>query len=170
MELSRRDAVAALATLGLAASTTHIPRPNDLSPRTIDTIETLTATAHVIYPTEISEIEPFVETYTSHRLTQDEWHASGVQSAVDTLDTHAHAWYDARFSALTLEDREQLLRELGLETADENPTGTTAERLRYFIIDDLLLALYASPTGGDLVGLDNPQGHPGGLTSYRRPP
>jgi len=42
------------------------------------------------------------------------------------------------------------------------PGRTLAERVRYYVVNELLLALYASPTGGELVGLENPQGHPAG--------
>jgi len=54
--------------------------------------------------------------------------------------------------------------------ADENPDGTAAERVRFFVVNELLLALYASPTGGELVGIENPQGYAGGAESYQRGP
>jgi len=43
-------------------------------------------------------------------------------------------------------------------------------RVRYYLVNDLLFALYSSPTGGKLVGIENPQGHPGGTGSYQQPP
>jgi hypothetical protein len=42
--------------------------------------------------------------------------------------------------------------------------------VRYYVVNELLLALYASPTGGELVGIENPQGHPGGTASYQQGP
>jgi hypothetical protein len=59
---------------------------------------------------------------------------------------------------------------MGVHTADEDPDGTTAERIRFYVVNELLFALYASPAGGRLVGIENPQGHPGGAESYRRGP
>ncbi|MEA5408870.1 hypothetical protein VB773_15715 [Haloarculaceae archaeon H-GB2-1] len=57
-----------------------------------------------------------------------------------------------------------------MKTAEPNPDGTTAERVRYYLVNEPLYALYASPTGGTLVGIENPQGHPGGTESYQRGP
>jgi hypothetical protein len=59
---------------------------------------------------------------------------------------------------------------LGVRTAEPDPDGTDVERVRYYVVNELLFALYSSPTGGELVGLENPQGHPGGIDSYRRGP
>ena len=86
------------------------------------------------------------------------------------LNDRAEAWYGAPFAALPVEDRDSLLREVGADTAEEDPAGTTAERVRYYVVNDLLMALYASPTGGELVGIENPQGHPGGTDNYQRGP
>jgi hypothetical protein len=42
--------------------------------------------------------------------------------------------------------------------------------VRHLVVNDLLYALYASPTGARLAGLENPPGHPGGIESYREGP
>jgi hypothetical protein len=42
--------------------------------------------------------------------------------------------------------------------------------VRYYVVNELLYALYTSPTGGELVGIENPQGHPGGHESYQHEP
>jgi hypothetical protein len=60
--------------------------------------------------------------------------------------------------------------EMGLSITDPRPAGTDRERVRYYLVDELLYALYASPTGGRLLGIENPPGHPGGLDSYQRGP
>ncbi len=188
MELTRRDAVAALATLGVTTSTAGCVAPTaDAEDRVggeasgtgtdeADTgadeealTETLTAAAEVLYPSAVDGIEEFVETFLAGRL-DDGPHAAGVREAVDALDTRAESWYDDRFAALDADDRDSLLRETGAAAAEENPNGTTAERLRYYVVNELLLALYSSPTGGELVGIENPQGHAGGLGSYQRGP
>ena len=82
----------------------------------------------------------------------------------------ALSWEDARFAALGADRRDTVLRQLGVHTADEDPDGTRAERIRYYVVNELLYALYASPTGGELVGIENPQGYPGGRASYQRGP
>ena len=42
-----------------------------------------------------------------------------------------------------------------------------SDRVRFFVVNELLFALYSSPTGGSLVGIENPVGHPGGTESYQ---
>ena len=171
MELSRRDAVAALAAVGVggAGAATYARRRGDDEPPAPD-VETLVAVAEVVYPGEVEGVEAFVETYAAERASGDDDHARGVRAAAERLDSNARAWYGAPFADLSPGDRDSVLREMGVDTADEAPDGTTAERVRYYVVGDLLLALYASPAGGELVGLENPQGHPGGLESYRRGP
>lgn len=131
--------------------------------------ETLVAAAEAVYPTEITGIETFVETFIAGRL-DDGPHADGLAEAVDALETRARSWYGDSFRALSTEDRDSLLHETGADTAEENPDGSTAEQVRYYIINELLLALYSSPTGGELVGIENPQGHAGGVDTYQRGP
>ena len=171
MELSRRDAVAALAAVGVggAGAAMYAWRRDDAPEPTPD-VETLAAVAAVVYPSEVEGTEAFVETYAAERASGDDDHANGVRAATERIDSKARDWYEAPFADLSLEDRDSLLREMGVDMADEDPQGTTAERVRYFVVGDLLLALYASPTGGELVGIENLLGHPGGLESYRRGP
>jgi hypothetical protein len=102
--------------------------------------------------------------------TRDGAARSGFHETVATLNERAVEWHGAPFPELSPPTRDQLLRELGTHTADERPDGTTAERVRYYVVNELLLALYSSPTGGELVGIENPQGHPGGIESYQRGP
>jgi hypothetical protein len=173
MELTRRDAVAALAALGAggaAAGGYHLSRGDSEGDAPDEDIhETLVAAAEVVYPSELDGIEQFVRRFLDGRL-DDSDHAEGVRTAVSELDDHARSWYDDRFVALSAERRDSLLREVGADTAEEDPTGTTAERVRYYVVNELLLALYSSPKGGKLVGIENPQGHPGGTESYQRGP
>ena len=172
MELSRRDAIAALGAVGAGAGATYAIRELDDSPPdgSGPDVETLIATAEVVYPDEVTGLEGFVEAYARRRATGDDDHARAVRAAIETMDDRAEAWYDAPFADLATEDRNALLREMGVDTAEEDPDGSIAERVRYYVVNDLLMALYASPTGGELVGLENPQGHPGGTDSYRRGP
>ncbi|TMT87492.1 gluconate 2-dehydrogenase subunit 3 family protein [Haloterrigena sp. H1] len=170
MKLTRRDAVAALAALGVGGTLSGCVAPPGSEPVDVDRLrETLVAAADVVYPSEISGTATFVEAFLEGRL-EDPTHVAGLDETVTELDDNATFWYDESFAALSVTDREQVLRNLDVDTADEDPTGTTSERVRYYVVNDLLLALYASPTGGELVGIENPQGHPGGLESYQRGP
>lgn len=170
MELSRRDAVAALAAIGAGAGgVAYAVRRRDDGAASPD-VETLVAVAEVVYPSEVTGVESFVDEYAAQRATGDDAHARGVREATGAVDAHAREWYGSAFADLGPDDRDSLLREMGVDTAAEDPTGSTAQRVRYYVVGDLLLALYASPAGGELVGIENPQGHPGGIDSYRRGP
>ena len=172
MELTRRDARAALAALGASGPTAGCVDRSATSEGDgeIEPVrEALVATAEVLYPSELTGIGEFVETFTAGRL-DDGPHAEGVREAVDLLETRAQSWYDGSVAELSAADRDSLLRETGANTAEEQPDGTPAERIRYYVVNELLLALYSSPTGGELVGIENPQGHAGGIDSYQRGP
>ncbi|GAB3687811.1 gluconate 2-dehydrogenase subunit 3 family protein [Salinarchaeum chitinilyticum] len=179
MKLTRRDAAAALAALGsggaVALGARQWQRSVDDGTAAGDLADdeqvrrTMVAAAAVLYPSEVTGIEPFVEGFLAGRIDR-EGHGEGLRRAVAELDELARAWYDAPVAELPPEDRDALLRETGADGVDEAPDGSTAERIRYYVVNDLLLALYTSPTGGKLVGIENPQGHPGGLESYQRGP
>jgi hypothetical protein len=174
MELSRRDAVAALAAVGVGAGAAGYAADElggDAPSAPPDpVVGTLTAAAEVLYPSDVTGVEAFVETYAERRAAADDAHFRRVRETVRAVDEAASEWYGSPFADLPAGDRDAVLRELGADTADPAPEGTTAERVRYYLVNDLLLALYASPTGGELVGIENPQGHPGGVESYRRGP
>lgn len=178
MRLTRRDAVAALSGAGIvvgggiaALSRESVQDDADGSGDDIDrTLATLTAAAEVVYPSDIDGIGEFVETYSLGRIEGRKGYLADVRQAVSELNETTLVWENDRFAALSVEVRDSVLRQLGVDTADEDPEGTTAERIRYYIINELLFALYASPTGGELVGIENPQGYPGGTGSYQRGP
>lgn len=184
MELTRRDAVAALAAAGVGIgggcaaprSLEDATEANgaDSEPVTLSETETATlvAVAEAVYPTAVSGVEPFVEAYIRGRIddVRDDAYRRGVVDAVELLDARARSWHGAPFLELEPSARERLLRQVGSDTAEPDPEGTDAERVRHFLVNEVLFALYASPTGGELVGIENPQGHPGGLESYRRGP
>ncbi|WP_178917715.1 gluconate 2-dehydrogenase subunit 3 family protein [Natronomonas gomsonensis] len=175
MELTRRDATIALAALGTggaAAAGLRATRERDEPPDRLDddaVVSAMVALAEVLYPSELSGIEPFVETFVTERLER-EGHGEALRATATDLNELAAAWHDAAIAELSPAAREELLREAGADIADEAPDGTTAERVRYFVINELLMALYTSPTGGELVGIENPQGHPGGTDTYQRGP
>ena len=190
MELTRRDAAAALAAVGATggvalgvrratddgaagddagdgdadASWNGDGPPDDEAVR-----EAMTAVAGVVYPEAVSGVDAFVGSFFHGRLDGSA-HAEGIRTAVAEVESAARSWYDAPVADLSPAERDELLRELGADTAEENPDGTTAERVRYYVVNELLLALYSSPTGGELVGIENPQGYAGGAESYQRGP
>lgn len=175
MELSRRDAVLALAAAGVGIGAgTAISRlaADDPSSRPLNEqqLSTLVALASVLYPSELEGIEGFVERYVEGRLAEDPDRAAGVADALAYLDDYTRSWYNERFVALDPGSRDEALRRMNADAAEPEPDGSDVERLRYYLINELLFALYASPTGGAFVGLENPPGHPGGLSSYQRGP
>ncbi|TKX74254.1 gluconate 2-dehydrogenase subunit 3 family protein [Halorubrum sp. GN11_10-6_MGM] len=185
MELTRRDAAAALAAIGAtggvalgvrrttggADSGAGGPDPSSDGAALSDEAvrEAMTAVARVVYPEAVSGVDAFVGGFLDGRLDGSA-HAAGVRAAAAEVESAARSWYDSPVTDLSPAERDGLLRELGADVADENPDGTTAERVRFFVVNELLLALYASPTGGELVGIENPQGYAGGAESYRRGP
>ncbi|TQQ81239.1 gluconate 2-dehydrogenase subunit 3 family protein [Halonotius terrestris] len=182
MELTRRDAVSALTALGAsvavagcsdAAPTAQQPDRDADVDADVDADtelrETMVAAAEVVYPDEVTGIDTFVNTFLDSRLAGDR-HAASVADAVAAVNDRAKSWYDDRFAALDADTRDSVLREMGADTAEPHRDGSTAEEVRYYVVNELLLALYSSPTGGELVGIENPQGHAGGTDSYQRGP
>lgn len=169
MRLTRRDAIAALAAIGATsgAAATWDRIDDELGERERDT---LVAVARTVYPSAVEGIERFVERYTVGRVVDRPAYARGIADATRTLDGSAVDWYDAAFAGLDDPDREAVLRRMGVDTAEPDSDGIDPSRVRFYLVNELLYALYTTPTGGELVGLENPQGHPGGTTSYRRPP
>jgi len=185
MELTRRDALAALsaaasgAAAGCSAPTDgsgegtpdgesgSAGEPPELGER--DT-ETLVALATVLYPTEAENVEGFVAEYANERVRRDPAHGRGVVDALGRLDEYTRAIYGERYAALSTEKRRETLDQMPVDTADPVPDGTDPQRVRYYLVNDLLYAFYASPTGASLAGLENPPGYPGGTSSYQRGP
>ncbi|WP_459808315.1 gluconate 2-dehydrogenase subunit 3 family protein [Halopiger thermotolerans] len=175
MELTRRDAIAALGAAGIAgggALALSRSSSDDSSNRSIADghLETMVAAAEVLYPSTVDGVTEFVEAYVSGRAAVDSAWAGEVADAAAYLEEYADAWYDDSFAALSPDERDAALRRMGADAASSNPDGGSVERVRYYVVNELLFALYASPTGGELVGLENPQGYPGGTDSYQRGP
>jgi len=177
-ELTRRDAMAALSAVGASLAGCVAPsadeggaaRDGDGRDLSEHDRRTLVAAAEVLYPEDVTGIDRFVERYAGGRTADRPDHAEGIADALAYLDAYCKSWYGSEFAALSPDERDEALRRMGAEETEPDPAGGDVERLRYFVINDLLLALYASPTGGQLVGIENPPGHPGGLASYQRGP
>jgi len=205
MRLTRRDAVAALAAIGIgggAVAYTQLDGSNDDSESGGDgsgtadgssdgtdgasgtdgtngtggpvdssaLLATSAALADVVYPSEVEGREEFVRTYVSGRIESDDARREGMADAVATLDTRARESYDAPFRDLSAENGDALLRELGMGTVEPDPGGSALERVRFYLVNELLYALLTSPKGGELVSIENPPGHPGGLDAYQQGP
>lgn len=176
MELSRRDALAALTAAGAATATgaaltwTSLRDGDDEGSFDDHEARTLVAVARTVYPSAVEGIPEFVERYVVGRVRDRPDYADGMRDALATLDVYAESRYDAAFAELDDDERDTLLRSVGVDDATPDPDGADAARLRFYLVNDLQFALYTTPTGGDLVGIENPQGHPGGTGSYRRGP
>jgi hypothetical protein len=176
MELTRRDAVGALAAAGVLGG--GALAVDSLSPFSTDGDDdsdhdptaTMRAVAAVVYPAELGGVDEFVDAYVIGRAADRPGYWNGIREATGTLESLSRRWYDAPVADLSPGERDALLRETGADTAPPDPDGTNAERIRFFVVNELLYALYSSPAGGELVGIENPQGHPGGTHSYRRGP
>lgn len=180
--LTRRQAVAALAAAGVTAGGATVivtdgdadsdGQPDD-GPETESSpedIEALLALTDVLYPQEVTATAEFVETYVYGRLADDSTSRDSIRDALGVLNERAEVEYGAPFVDLDVSQRDDFLSTLELSTTDPNPDGTEIEQIRYYLVNDLLFALYATPTGGELVGAENPTGYPGGLEAYQREP
>ncbi|WP_135366129.1 gluconate 2-dehydrogenase subunit 3 family protein [Halosimplex halophilum] len=179
MELTRRDAVAALAAIGIGGGVVYGAFEfadrgvSDGTPSGTEDpdslLETTVALAEVVYPPEVTEVEPFVREFVSGRIEDDDRHTAMVDAA-DALDARARSEYSASFYELDPEEGDALLETLGMSEVDPDPEGDERERIRYYLVNELLYGLLRSPKGGQLVGLENPPGHPGGLEAYQQGP
>ena len=176
-ELDRRDVLKALSaagiTVGAGAALLEWSDGEEESPDPIVTDHerrTLHAVARTVYPSELSGIPSFVDGYMSRRLRADLDRADAVLDALAALDSYAREWEGADFRELEPAKQDETLRAMGVAEADPVPDGDPRERVRYYLVNELVYGLYTSPTGGELVGIENPQGHPGGTDSYRQPP
>ena len=187
MELTRRDALAALSAAGatvgggVLAARFDPPRADNEAGQSVDDadsdappslstglLDLLDAVAAVVYPDGVESRRAFVESYVLGRVAERPGYRAGLREAAAQLDAVAHDWYDAPYADLDADTRDVILRDLGVETADPDPEGPITDRIRFFVVNDLLFAFYSSPTGGRLVGIENPIGHPGGVESYQQ--
>ena len=169
MELTRRDALLALAGVGVVASTALETDEVDES-FTASDVETLVNLAEVLYPSAVEPTTEFVETYVVGRYRSDEDRLAGLQSSLQAVRRTSRRETGRSIDALDVETRDDVLRATGADRAFPDPEGTTAQQVRYYIINDLLYALYTTPKGGELVGNSNPPGYAGGTEAYQQGP
>jgi hypothetical protein len=175
MELSRRRVIVAAAG-GLAAGTalwslqhqSAAVQSGDESGLEVDQ-GVLMAVAEVVYPTEV-DTDTAGDLIRSYLRYQPPRRRERIGAASRALDRQARRQYGTSFSRLSTEERETLLRELGVDRVAPDPDGTVPERIRYHLVNGALYALFTDPTGGRLVSIENPRGHPGGYESYAGDP
>jgi hypothetical protein len=171
MRLTRRDALAALAAAGAAsAAGCTAPTARDDGPLAGTAVETMVAASAVVYPSAVEGRRPFVRTYLDGRTADAPDRRRAIETTTADLDAVAERWHGEPFDALPVSTRESTLRSVGADTADPDPEGSLAGRVRFHVVNELLFGLFSSPTGGELVGVENPVGYPGGTTSYRQGP
>ncbi|MDT3434641.1 gluconate 2-dehydrogenase subunit 3 family protein [Haloarcula sp. 1CSR25-25] len=133
-------------------------------------IDALTAIASAVYPSAVSVDRSFIESRVFGRVEPKPDHFEGVVAGIEAVDDHARARYGGRVTELSAGRRRQVLQSMGVTTVHPTADGTTAEQVRFYVVNDLLYALFTSPIGGELLGVDNPPGHPGGREAYQRGP
>lgn len=173
MELTRRDAIVAL--FGGGGMTAVAGRVSEITRDETGVLETehvdrLLAVADVLYPSGIDVSEEFLETYVFGRIEERESFRMGLIDSLDWVENKSHRRYGQSVETLPSTDVDTLLRGSGVDKAHPVPDGTAAEQFRYYVVNDLLYAFYATPVGGELVGYENPDGYPGGLAAYQRGP
>lgn len=176
-ELTRRDAVAALAAAGIGLGGIAVytsDKWDQSSPdgKPIDDLDMsmLRAVAEVLYRTDVAIADDFLEAYVRGRWQNDTSYYEGMADGVTAFNEYAQEEYDTSFESLTVDERDALFRTLGLDDVRPDPKGTEEEKIRYYVVNDLLYALYTTRVGGELAGVENPPGHPGGLDAYQRGP
>lgn len=179
MRLNRRDVIAALAASGVAflGSSAIFLSLDDNSkkewedkPITESEVTGMVAAAKVLYPSEVENIEKFVTEYIRGQSNDNPEKIREMSKTITYLNKYSKSWYKKEFSDLDKKTRNRVFKQMDADSANPDPEGSDVERIRYYIINELLFALYTTPTGSRLVGLENPQGYPGGLKSYQLSP
>lgn len=167
MELTRRDAIIALGGLGLTSTAWIGDSEATADELSSEDVETLLALSEPLYPSAVTVNAEFIRTFVvgQHQLDAD--HVAGVVDALDRVRRESRRQTGSRPTELDPSARDELLRSMGVARAYPDPDGDAVQRIRYYVVNNLLYALYTTPKGGKLVGNPNPPGHPGGTTAYQ---
>lgn len=131
-------------------------------------VATLAALAEAIYPSGVDVDRDFIERQVVNRTEPQPGHFEELVATVESVDDHARARFGNPITDLPPGRRRQVLRSMGVTTVHPTPDGTIAEQVRYYLVNDLLYALFTSPASSHLTGIENPPGHPGGRDAYQR--
>lgn len=173
MRLTRRDALEALAAVTVAGLGSV--SVSELATRIDDQgaeqqlhqtdIETAEAVAEVVYPSEVTVSPEFIETYYS---SMPDGLRGEAGRAIRDLNTVSKREFSTAFANVeSRKTRDDILRAIGVNRAQSNPDGTIPERVRYFLVNGLLYALFTTPQGSKLFGVDNPKGYAGGFATFQ---
>jgi len=143
-----------------------VDRESTVSPVGRLETETLMAVAEIVYPTAVDYDEAFV---VDHVESRSDARQQQIRDAVADLNGFARQWYGQPFPALSSATQRAMLRNLGVGRTGSDSTDTATERIRYYVINQLLFALFTDPRGSRPFGIDNPRGYPGGYESYQEP-
>jgi hypothetical protein len=163
MKLTRREQLSgfAVATAGLSSALYAFDEstraPAGLSDGAVDT---LLAVAEVVYPSDVDVSEAFVRSYTDG---MSDVRLRETRRTVDDLDGRARQVFEQPFAAVPASKRDSVLRHLGVNRVQPRLQGTLAGRVRFYLVNSLLFALFTHPKGSELYGISNPRGHPGGV-------
>lgn len=133
-------------------------------------IDVMTAIARAVYPSAVSVDSSFIESRVFGRVEPKTDHFENLVAAIEAVDSHARARFGGGVTDISAARRRRVLQSMGVTTVHPTADGTTAERIRFYLLNDLLYALFTSSVGGELMGIDNPPGYPGGREAYRRGP
>lgn len=151
MKLTHRDATEALSRLRTAPA-----HGSDVEPAAW-TVETMAAVAETVFPDGVVVTDAFVDTYIRGRQRTD-CHVRERREALTVLDDRARHDHGAAFADVSVGRRADVLASLGVDDARAAPEGAVAERIRYYVVRDLLFALYVSPAGESLIGTGSSPG------------
>lgn len=175
MKLTRRDALKALAGSGVASGSTLtvseiVTRTESDQTSSLVTDEdflTLEAVAETIYPSQIEVTSEYIETYIN---SFSDGRKESISQATIELNDLTRGQYGTVFYEMSPSTRNAALHSLGISRAMSRENGKTVERIRYHLVNTLLYALFTTPRGSELAGIQNPVGHPGGYESLMRSP
>lgn len=174
MKLTRRDALAAVVatTAGVATvgEVTDVLSNHESSEDVGAVVSGLTAASEVVFPSQVEATDSFLQTYVLGREYEVDEYVAEATTALDALDRHSRTTYGSGFESLSQSQRDSLLRDIGAASVTPDPQGTETERIRYYVVDELLCALYTTPKGARLLGNENPPGYPGGTEAYTEGP
>lgn len=147
---------------GRSEASADVPTP--------ERVATAAAVAEVVYPTAANVDESFIERRLFGRAGTSDEHFEHLVEALETVEKRARALYGGSMSSLSSANRRRVLDDIGVYSVHPRPDGTSAERVRFYLVNDLVYALFTHPKGGGLLGVPNPPGHPGGNELYQRGP
>jgi hypothetical protein len=126
--------------------------------------------ARAIYPSSFPVDESWVENRVFGRVEPTEGHFDQLVAAIEAIDAHARARFGGPVTSLSEGYRRGVLQSMGVTEVHATADGTTAERVRFYLVNDLLYVLLTAPESSDLTGIVNPPGHPGGTDVYKQGP